>query len=456
VPPRLSGSLLHAFLTNLTTHFRGIDEGFLRDKVAQRAFGQHASAKARLSKCCSPNTDRHLTVGTLHIILDATHEVLVQHLKAQQYPDPEQSALGMQRQACQLIGIPDRDRPRPLDFSMEARFDSARTPEEFGLPNIMAWTDGTFGFAENLKQVQSRSVEVMRYVSERLQRTHNRESQLELLSIMPSIAAINHPGTRWHETMVSHTIAAAERCNLASLAFAKGVNTDSRLRALKLMVSIRSLTFMPTIDSPANVVLALLNGQALPTQTWCHFLPDLKETMRAAKVIKSADPRSEPFHHIEASYFAQSARLLAATGAADDLREADVMYNRAREYFNLKSYPYILLYPIQRQIVTLNWKQALQECVRAVAMLEEHDNQEAATAYAALSLQIARRADPNALLDSRLKQLARIAAGNVSTGYQYSHVFDAKAVRAILGPGRPLGRETRHRRGTLPFPVRPR
>jgi hypothetical protein len=436
---RYAGTALAAFVDEFIARSSTLrQKQFNRKSIAYRAIGRSQNAIARMAKCCSLDAGRHLTAPILAAILDGCRDLLAEQLRANGVSDPEFDVATFERDICEQQTLSPTGRAEPDDFNLTQRFEAAMTAAEFGIPDILAWQEGTFAFNEKLRTTQARSVEVMKYLVPRIARTHDASRKLDLLAVTLSIAALNHPGTRWHDSMRRLALKAAEYVDVDRLASGNGVSVEISQRALGHLIDLRSLSFLPTLDSPANAVQRYtLRGTYLPDTLWLAFQRDVENTLQATANLLRLDSTNARAHLCCAAYLSQKARLLAATGHPAHVREARKLEEQSKRHASRCSYPEGLIFPIQECLVKGNTDAALKQCEMAILSLEQSQRHTAATAFAALFLQITSLRGETPTTDRRIRELAREAINCSSTRYQYSHIFDAASSRRLLGPGRP-------------------
>lgn len=434
-----AGSLLAAFVDAFVAKSATLTRRpFNRKTIAARAFDRSPPPESRMARCCSADTGRHLTEPVLQAIVDACRRLLVAQFQENGVLTPESRAAEFERDVCRQLRLSPTGRAQPADFDLTHRLETATTAAEFGLPDVMAWQEGSFSFGDHLRTTQARSVDVMKSLVPYLARTADPVRQLALFGVVLSAAAINHPGTRWHRDMRQRAWQAATTLKLLELATSPTLPPELRSRALSHWTDLQSLSFLPTLDSPSNALQQYaLRNDRLGEEVWRAIQPDVEQTLQTTAWCLEFDSLGERSHLCRAAYLSQKARLLAATNHAGHLRDARQLDQLSQSHAERCSYPEGLVFPIQASLVQGNPRDAAMHCEASIERLEHAGRHSAAAAFAALLVQITGLNCGMPTTDPRTRQWAREAIRCPSTRYQYSHIFHAPTVRKLLGPGRP-------------------
>jgi hypothetical protein len=432
----LNKSLLRAFANEFVSHSESLSfHSFAEANIAAKAFpnSSRANAKSRLSAALSP-AGRPLTRGLARSVLEGCRKALqAQYAALGKF---ETAADQFESAICRKMNF-SANRATPHDFRADRLLESVRRPEDLGFPDLMEWLDGSYQAAARLNDLQRHSIEMLREIIPLISRAESDERRLDLLQIAISIAAVHHPGTRWHELAYNMTNSAADNARLFSLANSYGVAESLKQRAHRLMLYLHFIRLSPTLDSPTNYARSILNGRRLDMSTWHDIRFYLEQAILSAERQLVIDPNNVQAVRERSSVISMKARLLAATGDPAALREADHLHELSLDGIEKVPFPYGLAYPIVKDIVQGRIRCAIQKCEAAIAANEMAGKSMSTNAFAALYFHLTaiHWTDPTA--DRRIRKLAREAIGSPSTAYQCSHVFDASAVRQLLPKGRP-------------------
>jgi len=432
----ISAPLFAAFVARFVRESSEIGglKAFSRTRIAEEVYGRKIHAKAYFSKLCSPPLGRHPSPSHVDLALNACRELLREQIKQIGSPNPDARVREFEVEVCQSLGLPTTRSVISNDFLLDSVFESAWTPEEFGVPDIMSWSDGTLGFIDEVERYQNRSIEVMRHILGRVTRTHDIQRRLQLLYVACSISALNYPGSRWHEEAYQGTVKIAASSGLLELLYQSHVSPDLRWLALCRSMDLSSLTFMPTLDSPANVMLQAIRNQRISQEFSRDIQQSVQRTLFATEQLVEIDPESEYAHLNRAAFLSQHARILAAQNR---FREADQVYKSSLRHAERCLYTTLYLYPIQRAVLAGHMRKALSTCEWAVSDLKQSRNDPATFAFSALFLQLSSLANGKPTTDCHYREMARRAIRSPSDRYQFSHVFDTPTVRALLRERRP-------------------
>jgi hypothetical protein len=175
-----------------------------------------------------------------------------------------------------------------------------------------------------------------------------------------------------------------------------------------------------------------ISGRRLAGDTWRTFERNVRQTVLANAHLAEIDPASEYTERSQAAILSQQARLLAATGDSDALREADRLEKLAARHAEQLPYPYGKLFPIQRDILRGKLRTAVTKCERAIEAFDNAGNIPSAAAFAALLLQLTELNRGNVTVDQSTVRSARTAITSPSIWYRCSHVFDLQIVRKLI------------------------
>jgi hypothetical protein len=197
-----SKTLLRAFVDAFVTRSKSLGlSPFNRRNIAERAFAgnNRKNAKSRLSECCSPRSPRPLDARALATVLDACRESLrLQYVKLGD-PDPDGKVSDDEGNVCRALRLTDSGRVHLDDFRLNRCLENAETVADIGLPDLIAWRDGSFGFSNELESIQARSIALLEELFPRIAAASSDEERLRFATVAVNVAMLNHPASRWHE-----------------------------------------------------------------------------------------------------------------------------------------------------------------------------------------------------------------------------------------------------------------
>ena len=182
--------------------------------------------------------------------------------------DPDQRVAVIEREICAELGIRAVGLAEPKDFCLSTRLEKATTAADFGVPDLVAWETGTFGFSGALRRVQAHRATVLDELLPLMKRTEDPEHRLNLLGVAISIALLHQPGSRDHAAAYNRALEAAGHAQL--LLYLKGTHQPDELQylAARLATELNWASFAPTLGSPTNYMRSLLGGAPIPAVDW--------------------------------------------------------------------------------------------------------------------------------------------------------------------------------------------
>lgn len=426
------------FIGEFVEHSKSLKRGkFTRDAIAQLIFpnSDPAYAKSHFSACYRDNSARELDAGTLLTALDVSRSLLLKQLQALDRPAPESELAEFEKSVCRSLKF-GGTRATLDDFRIDRCHAEAISAEDFGVPDILAWGDQTFGFYRELAAIQERSVRSLRELVHRIAREDDDRRRIKLLQVACSIASLNHPGTRWHETAFNLALTAASQANLLLLTKGYRIAEELRQPATYLNVHLNWARFIPTLDSPTNYFRYAIQGKPMPSHVWREIRPFLEESVAAATFYAEMLPNDAHAVELRSSALSMKARFLAVSGQAGALREADKLQKESLRDLERFSLPYGFAYPVLKDIVQSKFKAAIRRCQEAVAVCQRSDAGVSAAAFGALQFHLTSLCGKGATRDAEVRRLAADSLASTAARYKCSHIFDAQAVEALLAAPR--------------------
>ncbi len=249
---------------------------------------------------------------------------------------------------------------------------------------------------------------------------------------------MNHPGTRWHETAFNLAHKAAAYAELTRLTKGYRIPDEIRQLATYSAFHLSGSRFVPTLDSPYNYLGYALQSERMPCEHWRQLQGSLEEAIQAAEHTLKCVP-ADPFAiHMRSGIVSMKARMLAVTGDADDLREADKLQKHSLRDLERMSLPYGYAYPVLKSIVQARLKDAIRWCQKAVEDCQRAGAKTSAAAFGALWFQLTDRMAMDRPPTRRFAALASEALASSIVRYKCSTFSMQQAPRHCCSNDRPL------------------
>lgn len=429
-----SKSILKAYVEAFIQHSRSLRYwSFNRTQIAAEVFPTQApqNAKSHFSAACSTANPRPLTAHEIKATLATCRKLLLDQLRRLDAEHPERIVDDFERQLCRQLRFRSPLRAGVDDFLWDDRLADAKTPAEFGLPDIAKWESYPFDFSQ-VVAARSYSIELLEEITAHLAAADDAEDRISLLHTAICAAALHYPGSPHHERALNLSLEAADLAKLSLLRKSYQSSDEHRLQATDLGFQLNYLAFRPLLDSPVNYLTAALQNRRLPATQWQRIHGFLNEAVMLSEQLVEIDPQlTRSWVHVS-SVLSMKARMLLAAGGVSAVREADALHRRSVQVLDRLQRPYGMAYPILKDIILSKRKSALRRCQQTIEANEQAGIHHAAAAFSALFLQLTHAEDTQATTDSHLRDMARRAVESPEIRYSLSHVFDARAVERIL------------------------
>jgi hypothetical protein len=450
MPELFSKSLLKALIDDFVTHSKLLKSfKFTRSDIACAVFenSDPENAKTRLWERCSTKSPRPLDAADLISIINACRSLLHDQLVQLDQPGPASLIAEFEKRVCRKLNFAG-ERATIDDFRIDRRQADALSEADFGVPDILSWHDQTFGFAQELRVIQERSVQTLPEVIDQIVRESDDRRRTKLLHVALSIACLNHPGTPGHETAYNLALTAASKANLLLMTKGYRISEDVQHVAIHLHCHLNRARFIPTLDSHTNYFRYAIEGKAMTEKLWREILPFVEESILMAKQYAEMRPTDERAIQMRSAALSMKARFLAVSGRAGALKEADQLQKESLIGLERAALPYGFAYPVLKNIVQSRFKVAIRCCEEAVLACQHAGDDVSAAAFGALRFHLTDLCGRGVTKDTTSRQLAAKSLASTAVRYKCSHIFDAAAVRRLLDEIEPTTPHEGHPRST--------
>lgn len=435
-----SRSLLSAFVSAFIAEShrlarrRGVDDSrFFQYHIGHAVLDTESerNAKIHFSQMLRPHSRQRIRAEHVERALAECRRLLRNQLRGLSVRSPDLELARIERDICSSLRL--KGAVASVDDFRQARLlETAKSPEDFGFVDVIAWRDGTMGFVERLRQHQDRSLVVLQELTTQIAIITDIRRKIELMHAALAIASINHPGSRHHTAITDLALQAEAAAGLTRLANSPSTPEDVRERAAFLNYHLHQLFVLPTLDSPFNCMRLALANTRLDSQKCAAATMHLDQIIAWASYRAWANPSDTRAIRERSSALSSKARLYLATGNRGLQREADRLHKESLVGIERLSQPYGLLYPIYNDVLKKDHRNALRRCEESIALCLSREDHSSAGAFAALFVHLSAVHSGSPTSRKWVRDIARTAVSSPSACYQFSHVFEARPVSRLL------------------------